>query len=125
MHVLIVDDSGSMRISLEALLHLYGHTCILAQDYSDAFQCLHDLDIDACLSDMSFPRHPGSPESDCGIEVATDCMALGIPVALMSGQFIDYGQYPEVAHLKFLLKPFRAKELVRVLERLRCQEVAV
>ena len=118
MRILVVDDSRAVRDSVCALLHLHGHTAVEAATYTDALEVVRTQAVDVVLSDVTYPRTPGGDEAACGFELATDCQALEIPVALMSGRPIDVWQHPEVLMVPTLKKPFRIEQLLGVLGRL-------
>lgn len=119
MRVLIVDDVPAILDTLAALLHLHGHQPVTACDYSDAIESLRTQDIDVCVSDLSFPRHPGAEATACGYEVVADCAAMGIPCALMTGGHVDYWQHPELLLVPVLEKPFTSERLMATLARLQ------
>jgi two-component system, cell cycle sensor histidine kinase and response regulator CckA len=115
--VLIVDDEPSLRNLLSRTLNSQGIQTLTAGDGEDALQVLsHQPEIDLVLLDLTMPKKDG-------FEVFSTLRAQGntIPIVLMSG-------YSEHALKRFtaingetppfLQKPFRAHELVDVIQKI-------
>jgi CheY-like chemotaxis protein len=82
--ILVIDDSDSIRTLLRDLLERDGHQVVTAETGHDGEEAL-GLGVDACLCDGKLPWTAGGDAGPYGYQLCCTARALGIPVALVSG----------------------------------------
>ncbi len=109
-HLLVIDDSASMRVFLEQTLEAAGHTVVLAGDGRQGLAHLYDARFDLMITDIFMP------ETD-GLEMIRDSRAKGIAprVIAISSKDAVMNMLPAARLLgadATLQKPFTAEQLL-------------
>ncbi|WP_256663488.1 sigma-54 dependent transcriptional regulator [Pseudomonas sp. C27(2019)] len=114
VRILLVEDDRALREALEDSLALSGYSCVAAADAEQALRALNQQVFSLMLSDINMPGMDGQ---DLLREV--NARVPGMPVVLMTayGDVQGAVQAMREGAVDYLLKPFTAKALQRVLER--------
>ena len=59
MRILVAEDDASTRLILQAVIHSFGHQCVVARDGLEAWQLFEMDEVDVVISDMDMPRMDG------------------------------------------------------------------
>ncbi len=112
-HILIVDDSQDLTHVIADFLSMYGYQVHTARDGYDALECMHSQQIQVVVSDIHMPRMDGFTLMG---EIRTKYP--GVPIVLITGFSISEAQKMafERGANAFVAKPFKLKELKRVIE---------
>ncbi len=114
--ILVIDDSYSVRITLDYCLRAAGHDIILAEDGPEGLRLAAEKDVDLVLADVNMP----------GMNGVAVCRALkghpdlqSLPVLLMTGSPSReaVGQAAAAGAGEVLRKPFVIADLVGTLGR--------
>lgn len=114
VRILLVEDDRALREALEDSLALSGYRCVAVADAEHALRALNEQVFSLMLSDINMPGMDGQ---DLLREV--NARVPGMPVVLMTayGDVQGAVQAMREGAVDYLLKPFTAKALQRVLER--------
>lgn len=110
VHVLVVDDDGSTRSSMQRVLERQGYEVIVASDGIEALRLLQEthVAVDLLVTDVQMPGMQGDALVGQVRRLWPD-----LPVLFVSGE-PSYATLPDSSggRARFLLKPFGAEELV-------------
>ena len=110
--VLVVDDEEMLRLCVREILNAKGHQVIEAKDGLEAFEIYQKMriEISLVLMDVRMPRLDGF---DATIKIKG--IDPDAKVVLMSGHTNPIPE--DVNHVDFIVKPFRARELLSVIQK--------
>lgn len=116
IHVLVVDDSPSVRRVVTSFLERSGWRATSAKDGIDALEKIADERPDVALVDIEMPRMNGY---ELLAQIKSDPALQGIPVVfLTSRSTIKHRQRAEQLLVDgYLIKPYREDEMLEVLMR--------
>ena len=112
-HILIVDDSQDLTHVIADFLSMYGYQVHTARDGYDALECMHSQQIQVVVSDIHMPRMDGFTLMG---EIRTKYPK--VPIVLITGFSVSEAKKMafERGANAFVAKPFKLKELKRVIE---------
>jgi CheY-like chemotaxis protein len=110
--VLLVEDDEDIALLIRDVLCARGHTLYAERQGAGALARLRAVDIDMILLDLSLPDMSGDDFLD---ERARVPRFAEIPVVILSGAE-DAAALAESRKVSVLRKPFRALDLLRVVE---------
>lgn len=115
--ILIADNEESNRRLMEQVLLLAGFECVLATNGVEALRILDTAPVDLVLLDLSMPVLDGFRTTEL-IRARPGCAAL--PIVAVTGHVLgdDLDLALRSGCTAYLVKPFRPRELVRVIVRL-------
>lgn len=115
--ILIVDDSHSLRISLEASLRTAGFDVTLAKDGLDAVRILDDRGFDLVITDVNMPQMDGITLTQ---RLRVDRRHKYTPVLMLTtvSEVERMQQGKEAGVTGWMTKPFNPEILVAVARRL-------
>jgi chemosensory pili system protein ChpA (sensor histidine kinase/response regulator) len=110
-HVLVVDDSASIRTFVVAILESAGFRTTSAVDGVDALEKLARTEFDLILTDLEMPRMHGF---ELIAEVKNAPSHAHIPIVILTGRMGEKHSRKglELGALAFLVKPFEEAELL-------------
>jgi CheY-like chemotaxis protein len=111
--VLIVDDDPDTRDLLCAVLEKEGYSCATAGDGSEALGLMHSILPEMILLDIQMPVMDGEHFREAQ---RRDRDLIRIPTAVMTGSKEE--PTLDVGVVATLVKPFRRRELLALVERL-------
>ncbi|NDJ34080.1 MAG: response regulator [Chloroflexi bacterium] len=124
MHVLVVDDSPSVRRVVSGFLESIGWQVTAARDGIEALELLERVNPDAALVDIEMPRMNGY-ELLATIKETPGLSALPV-VMLTSRSAAKHKQRAEALNVDgYLVKPYQEEQLVRELTRVVQRKVAL
>jgi len=109
--ILVIDDEGDIRSSLQECLAMEGYGVLTASDGRSGLQLYHDHQVDLVITDVLMP------EMD-GLEVVRTLRRLSstLPIIVMSGgrsRDLDFLlEAKEFGATRTIDKPFRLEEIV-------------
>jgi len=117
-HILVVDDDQFLRLLIQRALETAGHTVLSCENGKKAVEHIEHADTDLLITDILMP------EMD-GVTAMRKLRALPSPpkiVAMSGGVQLSREDFPRAAELMgadaALNKPFRARELYALIDRL-------
>ncbi|MBF0357216.1 MAG: response regulator [Magnetococcales bacterium] len=111
MHILVIDDSKSIRVHLEQLLSRHGYVVFLAEDGREALKVIAGQKIHLAISDYQMPNMDGLQFVK---KLRTKFLPdeLGV-IGLSSFENSDLAvQFMKFGANDFLVKPFKPEELL-------------
>ncbi|MBU2539091.1 MAG: sigma-54 dependent transcriptional regulator [Proteobacteria bacterium] len=112
--LLIIDDEANMRHMLSLLTGKAGYVVILAENGKEGLEVLARQEVDLILCDLKMPQLNG-------LEFLTKVQELGVdaPIVMMSAfaAIEDAVEAMKAGAYDFITKPFKADEVLLVLER--------
>jgi len=122
VRILLVEDDRSLREALEDTLALSGYDCVAVADAQQALHALNQQVFSLMLSDINMPGMDGQD-----LLRTVNARVPGMPVVLMTayGDVQGAVQAMREGAVDYLLKPFTAQALQKVLERYAVGLVAV
>jgi chemosensory pili system protein ChpA (sensor histidine kinase/response regulator) len=116
LHVLVVDDSPSVRRVVSSFLERSGWQATLAKDGIDALEKLAVVRPDVALVDIEMPRMNGY---ELLTEIKTDPALKGIPVVFLTSRSASkHRKRAEQLDVDgYLVKPYREEHLLEELVR--------
>ena len=114
INVLVVDDRKEIRELLEAILTIRGYYAIKAKNGQEALELLRSHRVDLVISDINMPKMDGFVMLPLLRKLYPD-----LPVIMMTGYYDIYTKQEAIKQgaNNFLSKPFRAQELISVVEK--------
>jgi two-component system response regulator PilR (NtrC family) len=111
--ILIVDDSHDLTHVIADFLSMYGYQVHTARDGYDALECMQSHQIQVVVSDIHMPHMDGFTLMG---EIKTKYP--DVPIVLITGFSVSEAQKMafERGANAFVAKPFKLKELKRVIE---------
>lgn len=115
LHVLVVDDSISVRQSILRLLKKQNWIVDLARDGIDALEKLESFTPDIIVSDIEMPRMNGYDFKEVLNE---NPLYKDIPVVMLTSRISEKHQKKarELGVNKYVIKPYQGDDFVRLLE---------
>jgi CheY-like chemotaxis protein len=110
--ILYVDDDGDTRMCVETLLRAAGYAVDLAENATEALQCLRAGTYDAVVTDHSMP--PGETGSWLLEQARREGLLRKVPTCILTAD----PAVPQGAADIVLAKPIAAKDLIAEVERL-------
>jgi CheY-like chemotaxis protein len=121
--ILVIDDDWAVRRTIEAILGAAGHSAAMAGDGEDGIAQFRQAPCDLVLCDIFMPKKSG-----IGTLRSLREMSGSVPIVMMSGgaprqgrlgvEFIDYLELARMyGATDTIAKPFKAAELIAVVER--------
>ena len=109
--ILVVDDDPSGRTLLREILLIDGYSVLEAEDGEFALELLSSRPVDLIVTDRSMPRMDGLQ-----LLLKLKEMKKTIPVLMISGYGEEslWGQAIGLGAVDYLLKPFKAEEVLKV-----------
>jgi two-component system, chemotaxis family, chemotaxis protein CheY len=118
-YIMVIDDSPTIRVSVEMALKQLGHSIKQAENGQDALDKISEIkkngeDIALCLSDINMPIMNG-------IEFITEFRKVDkfTPVVVLTTEaekdIIQKGK--EAGASGWIIKPFQAEDLINVVKR--------
>jgi len=124
-HVLVVDDSSSMRQLIKRVIEDAGWTCITATDGENVLEILAELNgtPDIILTDLEMPRMNGY---ELIKTLKTGSGLQDIPIVMVTSRTDPAHKQKalELGAAEFVTKPFDIHELVKIIDRL-CERVEI
>ena len=123
LNILVVDDNQGNRKVISALLSVFGHTSVMAENGKEALQILGQAGtVDAILLDMHMPVMNG-PETLTRIR-GLDGVLGDIPIIVISaeGDGKDRARYLDMGADDFVGKPFDIAEFSKALEKIALRD---
>ncbi|MBF6589184.1 MAG: response regulator [Ktedonobacterales bacterium] len=117
--ILIAENEENNRHLMEQILKLAGYACILA---TNGLEALHALDlerVDLVLIDLSMPILDGYRATEL-IRQRPGCAALPVVAVTAHALSGDRERALSSGCTEYLVKPFRPRDLLRLVERLLC-----
>jgi len=116
MKVMVVDDSNTIRRTVETILNKIGCTVITAIDGYDALAKIADSKPDLIFIDIMMPRLDGY--QTCAL-VKNNSNFKSTPIVMLSSKdgLFDKAKGRIVGSDQYLTKPFSKDELLEVYER--------
>jgi CheY-like chemotaxis protein len=117
-NILIVDDSRDLTHVIADFLSMHGYQVHTAHNGYDALECIGKKRVDIVVSDIHMPGMDG-------FTLMTEIKTRypDIPIILITG--FSVGEAKKIAFEKgadaFMAKPFRLKDLKRVIESISSQ----
>jgi chemotaxis protein histidine kinase CheA len=124
LRCLVVDDSVSVRQSMEQLMHDAGYEVSTARDGLDALGMVQRSRPDILLVDLEMPRMNGL---ELTTALRNDPATRTLPIVMITSRFTDKHQQlaVEAGVDAFLTKPYSEDHLLGVMEGLLMKEVVV
>ena len=121
MKVMVVDDSNTIRKTVETILNKNGCQVITAIDGYDALAKIADSRPDLIFIDIMMPRLDGY--QTCAL-VKNNPEFRGTPVVMLSSKdgLFDKAKGRIVGSDRYLTKPFSKDELLEVFEQYRVSQ---
>jgi chemosensory pili system protein ChpA (sensor histidine kinase/response regulator) len=115
-HILVVDDSISIRRFVGSILENAGYGVTLANDGVDALEKLRAGRFDLILTDLEMPRMHGY---ELIAEVKQNIAYKSIPIIILTGRAGEKHSRKgmELGAAAFLVKPFNEQELLGEISR--------
>lgn len=112
--ILVVDDDPSSRTLLREILLEDGYSVLDAEDGEFALELLESRSVDLVITDRSMPRMDGLTLLSKLRETKK-----AIPVLMISGYGEEslWGQAIGLGAVEYLLKPFKAEEVLKVVNK--------
>lgn len=110
-HILVVDDEIANRTFVKRLLQRYGLNVSVASSVEEALDIFIPGKFDAAVIDIDL----GSEINGVGLVQRLQALTPDFPVILMSGDQLNEAKVQEANFKFFVLKPFRAAELMKPL----------
>lgn len=118
-YIMVIDDSPTIRVSVEMALKQLGHSIKQAENGQDALEKINEIkkggeEIALCLSDINMPIMNG-------IEFITEFRKVDkfTPVVVLTTEaekdIIQKGK--EAGASGWIIKPFQAEDLINVVKR--------
>ncbi|WP_374339100.1 Hpt domain-containing protein [Leeia sp.] len=122
-HVLVVDDSLTVRKITGRLLERQGYAVMTAKDGVDALQQIQDYKPDVMLVDIEMPRMDGF---ELTRNVRSNAETQGIPIIMISSRTADKHRKvaQELGVNLFLGKPYQEEELLGYIQQFLKQKEA-
>ena len=122
MKVLVAEDERNTREALVSILEHLGHEVIAVADGNAAVLELERQPFDALVTDLRMPGLDGDAVIAYGLSIAPR-----LKVVVMSAYFqrpLDTLEPAQRAGIRFLIKPFRSRELKAVMDDLAAPDSA-
>ena len=115
-HILVTDDSISIRRFVGSILEAAGYRITLANDGVDAMEKLKNARFDLILTDLEMPRMHGY---ELIAEVKQNIAYKNIPIIILTGRAGEKHSRKgmELGASAFLVKPFNEQELLSEISR--------
>ena len=117
--VLVADDEPQMQLAIHATLSRAGHEVVVVNDGKKALEALDDDSFDLIISDQRMPEMTGQ-------EVLAELQKRGTstPFIMITahGTITDAVEAMQLGAADFIMKPFTAEDLERIVERVLCPE---
>ncbi|PYK97717.1 MAG: hypothetical protein DME19_15295 [Verrucomicrobia bacterium] len=123
--VLLIDEDAGFRELMSKWLTVGGWSVLEANDGEDGIQLTVEHQPDAVICDLLMPRCNGFQVCRSIREQGGNIQQPKIIVTTGSGYATDQQNAMEVGADEYLIKPFRADELIRILERRPARQIAV
>src|SRR5687768_10058135 len=117
MKVLVVDDEEPIRSVLTRLLTMHGHSVETACDGLQALDILGAKDFDLLIIDQSMPHMTGI-DVVATVRTSARCKGMKILMATSASVTKDVEDAFDVGVDGYLIKPFRADQLLAKIEKL-------
>jgi CheY-like chemotaxis protein len=112
--ILVVDDEATTQNLLREILTVDGYNVVVADDGEEALRLLEKTPVDLLIVDRSMPRMGG-------LELLAKLKEkkLNIPSLVISGYGEEslWGQAIGLGAADYLLKPFEAEEVLRLVKK--------
>lgn len=112
--LLLIEDEQALRENTCDLLEAFGFECIVAGDGMEGLKLLHNVKLDLIICDIMMPGMDGYQIKQ---EINKNPKLMNIPFIFLSGKTaghdINYGL--ALGALAFISKPYKIKNLVRVI----------
>ena len=114
--ILVIDDDGTVRAVLGALLGKFGHQAILASNTLDGIAAAESGSIDAVLIDMNMPGLDGLEAVKAIARIEPQIPVIGMSGGSTSTSAEDYAILAvNFGAALFLPKPFSSEQLRRAI----------
>lgn len=113
--ILFVDDEAPAREVTSQTLEFFGYRVVTACDGADALQVYarEQDDVAAVVTDMNMPRLDGAGLIQSLLHIKPD-----LPIVAASGLASNQARFGHIGAKQFLLKPYTAETLLRVLQQI-------
>jgi two-component system response regulator FlrC len=117
--ILVADDEPQMQLAIHATLSRSGHEVTVVSDGKKALEALDDNSFDLIISDQRMPEMTGQQVL---AELQSRSIATPFIMITAHGTVTDAVEAMQLGAADFIMKPFTAEELERIVDRVLCPE---
>ncbi len=115
-HILVVDDSVSIRQSVRFILEQAGYTVTDAEDGADGIKKLAENKIDLVISDVNMPNMDGLTMIK---NIRSGSISKFVPILVLTtesqGSVVDEGK--KAGATGWIVKPFNEEKLIETIKK--------